>query len=194
MFKLALTCKTLYDKDYLDNMMLLQDKKRHPVILFNDIFDYFNKVREFQNETKHYVNFLLDDNYVWEELFNNIENVTDDIGFIKKLRTKLINNLFEFTNRTEKIWCIEMSNVFIHSVRGAIKGLYLCLENTDTNISKDFIKNMTLSSIFHIIGTHEKYLGLFDKISYFKCQNCNKLSNEIIYSENLTCLKCFNNL
>ena len=64
MFKLALTCKTLYDKDYLDNMMLLQDKKRHPVILFNDIFDYFNKVREFQNETKHYVNFLLDDNFV----------------------------------------------------------------------------------------------------------------------------------
>ena len=68
------------------------------------------------------------------------------------------------------------------------------IQNTNTNISKDFVKNMTLSSIFHIIGTHEKYLGLFDKISYFKCQNCNKLTNEIIYSENLTCLKCFNNL
>ena len=64
-------------------------------------------------------------------------------------------------------------------------------ENNTEIITKEFIKNITLSTIFNIIGTHEEYQGLFDKISYFKCEKCNKLSNEIIYAEKQLCHKCF---
>ena len=42
-----------------------------------------------------------------------------------------------------------------------------------------------------MIGTHEEYPGLFDKISYFRCEECNKLKNEVIYSDKLLCMKCF---
>ena len=54
MEKLALTCKTLYDKDYLDKIILLR-KERHPVVIFKDIFDYFHYVKRFQVKIKNHV-------------------------------------------------------------------------------------------------------------------------------------------
>ena len=191
MEKLALTCKTLYDKDYLDNMMILNEKERHPVIIFKDIFCYFNKVKRFQVKVKKHVTENLNNDEIWREIKENLNNLTDYTIFIKELRHFLINQLLQFTDNKEKKWCNETATVFTHSVKGAIKGLTLCFENNIGAITQEFIKNITLSTIFNIIGTHEEYQGIFDKISYFYCEGCNKLNNDIIYSEKLLCMKCF---
>ena len=188
---LAMTCKTLYDKDYLDNMMLLKEKEKHPVIIFKDIFFYFSSVKRFQIKIKTFVSDTINNDEIWRELKNNIDNITDHHLFIKNLRDVLIKELLSITKQKEKKWCKETATLFIHAVKGSIKGLYLCFENNTEIITKEFIKNITLSTIFHMIGTHEEYQGLFDKISYFKCEKCNKLKNEVIYSEKLLCMKCF---
>ena len=39
MESLVTVSKILYDKDYLDNMTLLKEKEKHPVIIFKDIFE-----------------------------------------------------------------------------------------------------------------------------------------------------------
>tara|TARA_Y100000591_G_C21854260_1_gene713944 strand:+ start:8921 stop:9499 length:579 start_codon:yes stop_codon:yes gene_type:complete len=188
---LAMTCKTLYDKDYLDNMMILKEKERHPVIIFKDIFTYFSSVKRFQIKVKNFVSDILNNNEVWRELKENINNIIDHHLFIKKLRELLIKELLSLTKQTEKKWCEETSTIFIHSVKGAIKGLVLCFENNLESITNEYVKNITLSTIFHMIGTHEEYPGLFDKISYFRCEECKKLKNEVIYSDKLLCMKCF---
>jgi len=191
MEKLAITCKTLYDKDYLDKIILLKEKERHPVIIFKDIFDYFHSVKRFQVKVKNHVTENLNDEEIWREIKDNLNNITDNTIFIKTLKDFLEERLFIFTNQKEKQWSNETSIMMIHSVKGAIKGLTLCFENSLASITKEYIKNIVLSTIFHIIGTHEEYQGLFDKISYIKCENCNKLSNEIIYAEKQLCHKCF---
>ena len=188
---LAMTCKTLYDKDYLDNMMLLKEKEKHPVIIFKDIFTYFSSVKRFQIKIKNFVSDTINNDEIWRELKQNIDNITDHHLFIKNLRYVLIKELLSITKQKEKKWCEETATLFIHSVKGAIKGLFLCFENNTEIITKEFIKNVTLSTIFNIIGTHEEYQGLFDKISYFRCEECNKLKNDVIYYEKLLCMKCF---
>tara|TARA_B100001063_G_scaffold52620_1_gene46559 strand:+ start:14030 stop:14608 length:579 start_codon:yes stop_codon:yes gene_type:complete len=191
MEKLAQTCKILYDKEYLDNIMLLKEKEQHPVVIFKDIFEYFNQVKKFQIKIKNFVKDRLNNNEMWDELYDNIDNVTDHHLFIKNLRKELIKELFIFTQKKEKKWCNETATIFIHAVKGSIKGLTLCFSNNYEDITKEFIKNMTLSTIFHMIGTHEEYQGIFDKISYFKCEGCNKIRNEVIYADKLLCMKCF---
>ncbi len=188
---LALTCKTLYDKDYLDNMMLLKEKEIHPVVIFKDIFTYFNCVKRFQVKVKNFVSEKLSNEDIWREIQNNLDNITDTTVFLKELKNFLEERLLLFTDKKNKKWCKETSVIFIHSIKGAIKGLTLCFETNLEQITPEFIKNIVLSTIFHIIGTHEEYQGLFDKISYFYCEECNKLDNDVIYSEKLTCLKCF---
>ena len=44
---LSQTCKTLYDKDYLDNMKKVEESKRHPIIKFDSLYDYFDKITSF---------------------------------------------------------------------------------------------------------------------------------------------------
>ena len=191
MEKLALTCQILYDKDYLDNMMLLKEKERHPVVIFKDIFDYFHSVKRFQLKVKNHVAENLNNEEIWREIKENLNNLTDNTIFIEKLKHFLEKRLLKFTNQKDKQWCNETSIMMIHSVKGAIKGLTLCFENNIETITPEFIKNITLSTIFHMIGTHEEYQGIFDKISYFYCEGCNKLNNDVIYSEKLLCMKCF---
>ena len=191
MEKLALTCKTLYDKDYLDKIILLKEKERHPIVIFKDIFDYFYNAKRFQVKIKNHVEDNLNDEEIWREIKENLNNLTDYTIFIEKLKQFLEQRLLNFTNQKEKQWCNETSIMIIHSVKGAIKGLSLCFENNLESITKEYIKNIVLSTIFHIIGTHEEYQGLFDKISYMKCENCNNLSNEIIYAEKQLCHRCF---
>jgi len=191
MEKLAITCKILYDKDYLDKIILLKEKEKHPVVIFKDIFDYFHNVKRFQVKVKNHVSENLNNEEIWSEMKDNINNITDYIKFIKNLKDFIVKRLLIFTNQKEKQWCNETSILMIHSVKGAIKGLTLCFENNLESITKKYIKNIVLSTIFHIIGTHEEYQGLFDKISYIKCENCNKLSNQVICAEKHLCHKCF---
>ena len=52
-----------------------------------------------------------------------------------------------------------------------------------------------VSIIFNIVGTHQDFKGLFDKISFFKCLKCNKYRNNVIMYEDIDCicLKCLQN-
>ena len=104
MEKLALTCKTLYDKDYLDKIILLKEKERHPVVIFKDIFDYFHYVKRFQVKIKNHVEENLNDEEIWREIKENINNFTDYTIFIKNLKQFLEQRLLNFTNQKEKQW------------------------------------------------------------------------------------------
>ena len=99
---LAMTCKTLYDKDYLDNMMLLKEKEKHPVIIFKDIFTYFSSVKRFQIKIKTFVSDTINNDEIWRELKENIDNITDHHLFIKNLRDVLIKELLSITKQKEK--------------------------------------------------------------------------------------------
>lgn len=191
MEKLALTSKTLYDKDYLDKITLLKNKERHPVVIFKNIFYYFHCVKRFQAKLKNHITKNLNDKEIWREIKENLNNLTDYTIFIEQLKHFLEQRLLNFTNQKDKQWCNETSIIIIHSVKGALKGFALCFENNLNSVTKEHIRNIVLSTIFNIIGTHEEYQGLFDKISYIKCDECNMLSNQVIYSEKQLCHKCF---
>ena len=196
MEKLALTCKSLYDKDYLDKINLIKKQKRYPVIIFSDLFSYFNRFREFQDNIKNHVSILLNNINYYTELIENIDYITDNINFIRFLRQYLINNLYEFTGNTEKIWCINTSDIIIHSIKGGINGFVLSLQTMpNIIITKKHIENITISIIFNIVGTHQDFKGLFDKISFFKCLKCNKYRNNVIMYEDIDCicLECLQN-
>ena len=54
-FTFMQTCKILYDKDYLDNMKKTDELKRHPIIKFDSLYDYFDKVNTFQLNIKQHI-------------------------------------------------------------------------------------------------------------------------------------------
>ncbi len=83
---LAKTCKILYDKDYLDNMKKLDILKRHPIIKFDSLYDYFNIVTRFQLNIKQHIQRLVDDDAIFETMIDNVDWLNDDIPFIKHLQ------------------------------------------------------------------------------------------------------------
>ena len=95
---LAQTCRTLYDKDYLDNMKKLDILKRHPMIKFDNLYDYFHIVSRFQLNIKQHIQRLVDDRPIFENMIENIEWLNDDIIFIKHLQKFLKKELMKITN------------------------------------------------------------------------------------------------
>ena len=182
---LSQTCKTLYDKDYLDNMKNLEEKKRHPMIKFKDLAEYFNKVTAFQLNIKNKVQELIDDQPIFEEMITHIEWLNDDIHFIKLLREFLKNELLKMTNNTESKWCGETAIIAINGVKGALKGLQL-----SSNILKTNVRDMIICVIFAIFSTNDKYQPIFDKISYMECHICKKLKSNVIHMDKLICETC----
>ena len=184
---LSQTCKTLYDKDYLDNMKNLQELKRHPMIKFQNLHEYFNKVTSFQLNIKNKVQVLVDDQAIFEEMIINIEWLNDDIPFINILRKFLKNELLKMTNNTESKWCGETAVIAINGVKGALKGLQL-----SSRISKTNVRDMIICVIFAIFSTNDKYQPIFDKISYMECHICKKLRSNVIHMDKLICETCLN--
>jgi len=182
---LSQTCKTLYDKDYLDNMKNLEEKKRHPMIKFKDLAEYFNKVTAFQLNIKNKVQELIDDQPIFEEMITHIEWLNDDIHFIKLLREFLKNELLKMTNNTESKWCGETAIIAINSVKGALKGLQL-----SSRILKTNVRDMIICVIFAIFSTNDKYQPIFDKISYMECYICKKLRSNVLSMGELICETC----
>lgn len=182
---LSQTCKTLYDKDYLDNMKNLEELKRHPMIKFQNLHEYFNKVTSFQLNIKNKVQVLVDDLAIFEEMIINIEWLNDDIPFINILRKFLKNELLKMTNNTESKWCGETAVIAINGVKGALKGLQL-----SSRISKTNVRDMIICVIFAIFSTNDKYQPIFDKISYMECHICKKLRSNVIHMDKLICETC----
>ena len=182
---LSQTCKTLYDKDYLDNMKNLEELKRHPMIKFQNLHEYFNKVTSFQLNIKNKVQVLVDDLAIFEEMIIHIEWLNDDIPFINILRKFLKNELLKMTNNTESKWCGETAVIAINGVKGALKGLQL-----SSRISKTNVRDMIICVIFAIFSTNDKYQPIFDKISYMECHICKKLRSNVIHMDKLICETC----
>ena len=67
MEKLALTCRVLYDKDWLDNIKLCKDRQLKPVIKYKSIHDWMRKMNEFQVSLKRF----LDEQFDNEDIFKN---------------------------------------------------------------------------------------------------------------------------
>ncbi len=117
------TCRTLYDKDYLDNMKRLEIKKRHPMMKFDNLYEYFNKVTKFQTNIKNKIQEMVNDDSLFLSLQINVEWLNDDIPFIKKLHILLKNELLKMTDNTESKWCGETAITTVNSIKGALKGL-----------------------------------------------------------------------
>ena len=182
---LSQTCRTLYDKDYLDNMKRLEIKKRHPMIKFNNLYDYFNKVTNFQTNVKNKIQDLVNDDSLFLSLQTNVEWLNDDIPFIKKLHMFLKNELLKMTDNTESKWCGETAITSVNSVKGALKGLNLC-----SRVLKNNVRDMIICVIFAMFSTSDKYQSIFDKISYMECHICKKLVSNVLHMDKLICENC----
>tara|TARA_A100001015_G_scaffold318771_1_gene439643 strand:+ start:653 stop:1237 length:585 start_codon:yes stop_codon:yes gene_type:complete len=185
--KLAQTCKTLYDVDYLNNMHNLEKRKRHPMIKYENLYEYFNEVTKFQINVKKFLQNILDDDKIFFEIIMHIEWLNDEILFIKSLRIFLIQELLLITKQTEKKWCQDICTITISSIKGALKGL----EYASDNITKNNIRDMVVCVIFNIFCTQDNYKGLFDKISFMECCICKKLKSNVIHMDKLICETCF---
>ena len=163
---LAQTCKILYDKEWLDKMEEFDTQKRHPMIKFENLYNYFNKVTAFQVNIKNKIQELVNDEIDFAELDSNIEWLNDDIEFVKKLRIFLRDEILKITNNTEKKWCGE------------------------TAITPNKVRDMCICIIFATFSTNDKYQPIFDKISFMECHICKKLSSNVIHTNKLICEKC----
>ena len=182
---LAKTCKILYDKDYLDNMKKLDILKRHPIIKFDSLYDYFNIVTRFQLNIKQHIQRLVDDEATFETMIENIEWLNDEIPFIRHLQKILKKELLKITNYTETKWCVENTIITINSIKGALKGLHMT-----TDVNKINTRDIIISIIFSVFSTNDNHQPILDKISYLKCFHCKKFSNQVVDFGELICEVC----
>tara|TARA_Y100000813_G_C24099720_1_gene322356 strand:- start:25 stop:624 length:600 start_codon:yes stop_codon:yes gene_type:complete len=195
MEKLALTCRILYDADILNKMEQLDRGKTHPVIVFNDLFEYFNNAKKFQLKIRNGITIILSHENCLNELKENLDIVSDFNYFFSELFKLLSKELLIFTKNKHTYWCKKTAINILNSVKGGLKGLHLSLnpEGDETiEVTEEMITNMSLCVIFNIIGNHDIHQGLFDQISYFKCDICKKIKNEVILLEKQVCENCIN--
>jgi hypothetical protein len=198
MEKFALTCRILYDADILNKMEHLERGKTQPVIVFKDLFEYFNKSKKFQIKLRHGITNILSHENCLNDLIEDLDIISDFNYFFSELFKLLNKELFTFTENKHTYWCKNTAINILNSVKGGLKGLFFSLKSNNENdenheITEKMIINMTLCIIFNIIGNHDIHQGLFDQISYFKCDICKKIKNEVILLEQLVCEKCINN-
>ena len=182
---LAQTCKTLYDKDYLDNMKKVEELKRHPIIKFDSLYHYFDKVTIFQLNIKQHIQRLVLDRPIFESMIDNIEWLNDEVTFIKDLQKIIKRELMEITNHTESKWCGETTIIIVNSIKGALKGLQICGIPTQNSV-----RDMIICIIFSMCSTNDNYSPILDKISYMKCFHCKKFSNKVFDFGELICENC----
>ena len=193
MEKLALTCKILYDVDILQKMERLEKEKTHPIIIFKDLFDYFNKAKKFQLKIRNGIAIILSDDAKFNEFKEELQETSDLSYFFSDLYKLILKELLVFTQNKYEYWCQKTAINILNSVKGGLKGLIYSLNLIDEQnieITKNMVIGTTLNIIFNFIGNHDVYQGLFDQISYFKCDICKKIKNEVILLEKLVCQTC----
>ena len=192
MERFALTCKILYDVDILNKMEQLERGKTHPVIIFKDLFEYFNSAKKFQIKIRNGINIILSDENKFNESKEDLHETSDFFYFFSELHNLIFKELLLFTQNKHRYWCEKTAINILNAVKGGIKGLTysLNLANENIEITKEMVIGTTLSIIFNIIGNHDVHQGLFDQISYFKCDICKKIKNNVVLLEELMCEQC----
>lgn len=188
MENLALTCKILYDKDILDKMNKLDKQKYHPICKFDTLFSYFNRVKTFESKIRASIIELIHTNNIYEELCSHLDWITDENLFIRFFKPILIREILNVTNQKYKKWCKHITTTCICSIKGTLKSLAMI---SNTGYSKKQLCDAITCVIFGIFCTQdEENVGLFEKISYIKCDICKKLSNKVILDSKVICEKC----
>ena len=182
---LAQTSKILYDKDYLDNMKKVEDLKRHPIIKFDSLYDYFDKVTIFQVNIKQHIQRLVLDTPIFEIKIDNIEWLNDEVVFIKHLQKIIKKELMKLTNHTETKRCGETSVMIVNSIKGALKGLQMC-----GNPTQNSVRDMIICIVFSMCSTNDNYSPILDKISYLKWFQCKKVSHKEVEFGAFICENC----
>lgn len=180
MEKLALTCKVLYDKDWLDNMKLCKDGQVKPVIKYESIHDWMKKMNKFQVNLKNFLNEQLNNTEIFNELKENMDWLNDDHILIKNFLNFMNEACLNMTQHKNeyKYWSLDNAQVATSAIKGALKGYHY--STYPDNISKQKICNIIVSIIFAMFGTQDSYPGIFDKISYMRCYMCKKFKNEVV--------------
>ena len=194
MEKLALTCKVLYDKDWLDNMKLCKDGQVKPVIKYESIHDWMKKMNNFQVNLKRFLDVQLNNNEIFNELKDNLDWLNDDHIFVKNFLKFMNESCLYMTENKYKYWSLDNARVATSAIKGALKGYHY--STYPDNISKQKICNIIVSIIFAMFGTQDSYPGIFDKISYMKCFMCKKYKNEVVtlgMNGEEICLTCCKN-
>ena len=178
MEKLALTCKVLYDKDWLDNMKLCKDGQVKPIIKYESIHDWMKKMNIFQINLKTFLDKQLKDTNIFNELKENLDWLNDEHVFVKNFLEFMNESCLYMTENKYKYWCLDNARVATSAIKGALKGYHY--STYPDNISKTKICNIIVSIIFAMFGTQDSYPGIFDKISYMRCFMCKKFKNEVV--------------
>ena len=179
MEKLALTCKVLYDKDWLDNIKLCKDGQVKPVIKYESIHDWMRKMNEFQVSLKNFIDEQLSNEAILNEVKENMDWLNDDHIFIKNFLDFMHEACLNMTEQKYKYWSLDNARVATSAIKGALKGFYYSTQYIH-RITKDKICNIIVSVIFSMFGTQDSYPGIFDKISYMRCFICKKFKNEVV--------------
>ena len=194
MEKLALTCKVLYDKDWLDNMKLCKDGQVKPVIKYESIHDWMKKMNIFQMNLKKFIDIQFKEDDVFNEVKDNLDWLNDDHVFIKRFLEFMNESCLYMTEHKYKYWALDNARVATSAVKGALKGYHYTTNPSD--VTKNRICNIIISIIFSMFGTQDTYPGIFDKISYMKCFMCKKYKNEVVtlgVNGEEICLECCKN-
>lgn len=187
MEQLALTCKVLYDKDYLDNIKLLKKSKYGPVIKYDCHHKIYNNISRFQCRTFLFISEQLDNEKVYQELITNMDLLQSNNSFIKNLKDFIKKELMIYTMNKHMIWIKNTTNLIISSIVGSLKSLYYFI-NGNLNFDRNKLKSFLETQIIIMIGTFGDIPGILDNIIYVKCDKCDKYYNKNIYLEkHLTC-------
>ena len=178
MEKIALTCRILYDKDWLDNIKLCKDGQLKPVIKYKSLHDWMKKMNIFQVNLKKFIEKQFDNEDIFHELKENMDWLNDDHIFIYNFIEFMNKSCLYMTENKYKYWCLDNAQIATSSIKGALKGYYYSVD--EENITKNKICNIIISIIFGMFGTQDTYPGIFDKISYIECFNCKKYKNEVV--------------
>ena len=187
MEQLALTCKILYDKDYLDNMKLVKKSRYNPIIKCECHHKIYNNISRFQNKTFLFISDQLNNDIIYQELIENLDLLQSNNIFIRNLKEFIEKELMIHTMNEHEIWVKNTTNIMISSIVGSLKSLYYFV-NGDVNFSRNKLKSFLETQIIIMIGTFGDIPGILDNIIYIKCNRCNDYFNKNVFLEkHLTC-------
>ena len=91
----------------------------------------------------------------------------------------------KITNHKYSKWCGETVITTVNSIKGALKGLGMT-----TDVNKNNVRDMIICIVFSTYSTNDNHQPILDKISFLKCFNCKKFSNQVVDFGELICLNC----
>lgn len=199
MEQLAKTCKTLYDKEFLDNQKLFKQGYSHQKVLYDSIQEYNELEEEFRTQLPEVIkNIGLDD---WGDIYMRHMQLEFD-WIMNKNFYELTNALLKLIKNNKKAY--EIFNIIYLTLDGIVRScdnIYNYNENTiceecssdiecndcetiiqtsyeNIFLNKKFCNKMITNMILNILfsdtsGTE----GVIDDIRQFKCKKCGKFEN-----------------